>query len=261
VSETATDQAFLKSDAYVDSSKLKARASIYDYRTPAGSLMQRVLDTVDWPSGSRVLDVGCGPGFYLKELRARDRLGNDSIVCIGVDLSEGMAREAAQWAPVVVADAARLSLADGVFDRVLAPHMLYHCPDIVAALKELRRVLRAGGVLIAVTNSADHLRELRTIRGEVARGSADPVSGRFSVENGRGFLGQVFDDISLTMMEGELRVPTVEPVIAYLESMMTWRDDPDATAKIAAIGHEVAAAIERDGVFRVRTSCGVFVCR
>ncbi|MEY2421678.1 MAG: hypothetical protein QOI95_1745 [Acidimicrobiaceae bacterium] len=254
--EIATDQAFLRTDAYVDSAKLKARASIYDYRTPAGSLMEWVLDTVDWPLGTRALEVGCGPGFYLEALRRRD-----GVQAFGIDLSGGMAAEASRFASTVVADAARVPFPGSSFDRVLAPHMLYHCPDIVAAVTELRRVLRPGGVLIAVTNSADHLRELDAIHERVATSAPSKVSGRFKVENGAPLLATAFDDVQLVRFDGELRVPKVEPVANYLASMMSWHGDPDAETTMAKIGHEVARVIERDGVFRVRTSVGVFVCR
>ena len=41
--------------------------------------------------------------------------------------------------------------------------MLYHVPDIALAAAEARRVLRPGGVFVAVTNGRAHLAELRTL--------------------------------------------------------------------------------------------------
>jgi SAM-dependent methyltransferase len=139
--------------------------------------------------------------------------------------------------------------------------MLYHCPDIPAAVSELRRVLREDGVLVAVTNGAEHLKELRAIRAAVVPRAASVVSERFSLENGAAFLAAAFDDVQTLRFDGELRVPAVEPVSRYVASMMTWADDPDASSAMARIDAEVAAAIARDGVFRVRTLVGVFVCR
>ena len=56
------------------------------------------------------------------------------------------------------ASVAALPFAAGTFDAVLAMHMLYHAPDVTAAVVELRRVLRPGGVVLASTLSGDHLR-------------------------------------------------------------------------------------------------------
>jgi len=247
VKEAATDRQFLRS-------KLRARASIYDYRVPAGSLVEWALDLVDWPDGACALDVGCGPGFYLQALWTRNVHG------VGIDLSPGMAAEAARHAPTAVADAAMLPFPTAAFDRVLAPHMLYHCPDIPRAVAELRRILRRDGVLIAVTNSTQHLHELREIR-ERFDGGRHVVSERFSVENGADFLATAFDDVNVVHFDGELRVPEVKPVGDYLASMMTWYGDPDAASTTAKIEREVAEIIERDGLFRIRTAVGVFVCR
>src|ERR1700683_2753522 len=62
---------------------------------------------------------------------------------------------------LINADITALPFRDGTFDVVLAAHMLYHVPDRPAAVRELRRVLAPGGVCIAVTNGARHLRSLR----------------------------------------------------------------------------------------------------
>src|SRR5881628_1107232 len=121
VSIPGTDRAFLQEDAYADSSKLSSRSSLYQYRTPEGSLYDWVLRLTDWPAGARLLDVGCGPGGYLGAL-------SGGVRAVGIDLSPGMAAEAAVHAPTLVGDAACLPFANDAFDRVLAPHMLYHCP-------------------------------------------------------------------------------------------------------------------------------------
>jgi ubiquinone/menaquinone biosynthesis C-methylase UbiE len=68
---------------------------------------------------------------------------------------------------------ARLPIRDSAFDVVLAVHMLYHVPDRETAIRELRRVLAAGGVCVAVTNGARHTRSLRSLV-ERAAGSGSP---------------------------------------------------------------------------------------
>ena len=76
-------------------------------------------------------------------------------------------------------DAQELPFADGTFDTVVAAWMLYHVPDVDRALAEFARVLVPGGALIAVTNSADHIAELRELVQH-----RDSWSHTFSRENG-----------------------------------------------------------------------------
>jgi SAM-dependent methyltransferase len=250
-----TDRTFLQTDAYADSTKLKSRSSLYDYRVPPGSFYDWVLARIDWPEGARVLDVGCGPGGYLEALPS-------GVRAVGLDLSPGMASEAAAHAPALVGDAASLPFADATFDRVLAPHMLYHCPDIPAAVAELRRVLRPGGVLIAITNDPEHLAELREVHVAAAGGRAPSiVSDRFNLTNGGAFLEASFDEVVLERFDGELVVPEVGPLVRYVASMMSWFGDDTIEDTLADIERRLSEIIARDGVFRARTRAGAFLCR
>ena len=99
--------------------------------------------------GQRVLDVGCGTGIVARV--AADRLkGSGSVT--GVDLNSSMINVARRLRPEIdwrEGDAASLPFADGAFDVVVSQAALMFFPDRVAALREMRRVLRSGG-LIAV---------------------------------------------------------------------------------------------------------------
>ena len=100
--------------------------------------------------GQRLLDVGCGPGTITLDLAARVSPGE----VIGVDASTAVleiARAAAVEAGVAVdfrtADAMDLPFEDGAFDVVHAHQVLQHLSDPEAALREMRRVTRPGGVV------------------------------------------------------------------------------------------------------------------
>jgi SAM-dependent methyltransferase len=109
--------------------------------------------------GDRLLDLGCGAGRHAFEAFRR---GAQVIAC---DADEGELRtvasvaaamdeagEAPAPAQAVTAggDATALPFGDGVFDRVIAAEVLEHITDDQAALREIGRVLRPGG-LLAVT--------------------------------------------------------------------------------------------------------------
>jgi len=256
VERAATDRAFLQGHAYADSRKLNARVSIYAYRDRPDNIWEWVLGLVDWPAGARALDVGCGPGTYLALLRER----HPSVRAVGVDLSLGMAKEARQHAPVVNGDAALLPLRDGVVDRVLAPHMLYHCPDIPAAIADLRRVLKPGGSLIAVTNAHDHLRELWDVYTAVTGTRPSLFVDRFDLANGEALLRGAFEEVRLEPIGATLLVTDAAPVVDYLASTFHFADRDDDTV-LDEIRRRVQSVLDTDGVFPIHTRSGAFVCR
>lgn len=107
-----------------------------------------VRDALRVEAGHRVLDVGCGPGFYVAELLPQ--VGANGAV-VGVDTSAPMLAAAARRceglgnASFQEGSATSLPLEDRGFDRVLCVQVLGHVADVPAALAELHRVLRPGG--------------------------------------------------------------------------------------------------------------------
>lgn len=141
-----------------------------------------LLDWLELADGQRVLDCGCGMGFYLL---AMSRLRRLSLV--GVDRDAGRAAQAqgAADAALVRADFQRLPFAGGAFDRVLMSETLEHVPDDRGALREAHRVLAPGGVLaVSVPHVAypfwwDPLHRVWTALGG-APPRTGPVAGMWS---------------------------------------------------------------------------------
>lgn len=111
-------------------------------------LAPQLADLADLARGSRALDIGCGPGALMAELVAR--LGAPNVV--GVDPSEPFVEAARSRHPGVevrIAAAEALPFADGAFDAALAQLVVHFMADPVAGLREMRRVTRPGGAVVA----------------------------------------------------------------------------------------------------------------
>jgi ubiquinone/menaquinone biosynthesis C-methylase UbiE len=103
--------------------------------------------------GDAVLEIGCGHGQTLARLAERVAGG----FAAGIDPSDVMVRLATRRlrraiargrAAVERAEASRLPFPDARFDAALAVHVLPFWPDPTRELREIRRVLRPGGLLV-----------------------------------------------------------------------------------------------------------------
>ncbi|MEU2490771.1 methyltransferase domain-containing protein [Streptomyces sp. NPDC007883] len=106
--------------------------------------------------GTDLLDVGCGPGTITADLASLVGPGTVTAVDAAADVLE-QAREAVRArgrdnVRFAVADVHALDFPDDSFDVVHAHQVLQHVGDPVAALREMRRVCRPGGV-VAVRDS------------------------------------------------------------------------------------------------------------
>ena len=109
---------------------------------------------LDWlaekvAGGGPVCDMGCGPGQVARYLRER------GVEACGVDLSAEMVRHARRLNPGIhfqQGDMLALSgVADGTYGGIAAFYSLIHVPraGLADALRELKRVLRPAGALLA----------------------------------------------------------------------------------------------------------------
>jgi SAM-dependent methyltransferase len=108
-------------------------------------------DLADGRSGLRLVDCGCGTGHNLRLLRPYGRT-------VGFDLSEaGLARARAGGLTVLRADVTRIPLASDTFDVVTSFDVLQCVDADVAALREMARIVRPGGVVVVTLAALDSL--------------------------------------------------------------------------------------------------------
>jgi SAM-dependent methyltransferase len=269
--DPVTGRRMLTGSAYADDRHLRARMSIYAYAETAADPRWRT-SVVPWDGTQVVADVGCGNGFDLRQIVPQGRCSH----AIGIDLSAGMLRSVADLRQsgrlsLVQADAQHLPLPDASVDVALAMHMLYHVPDVSAAIAELRRITKPGGTALASTNSSAHLAEIAALLdAAISRQLGHPPRARpadsFTTQTGAALLSREFSSVSLRTLDVPLSIPSPQPVIAYVASireptLALVREPLDFDAVLDDIAGKVEQVIEANGSFRATTHMGVFVCR
>lgn len=111
---------------------------------------RRIIEELEPADGDRILDVGCGDGFYLHLL---SNLGM-KLKLTGVDFDENALASArknlkGKKIKLVQADLMKkLPLKVDSFDKIVMSEVVEHLPDDIKGLKEVRRVLKKGGTLV-----------------------------------------------------------------------------------------------------------------
>jgi ubiquinone/menaquinone biosynthesis C-methylase UbiE len=151
-----------------------------------GSRFQAVArllwERVSPASGAAVLDIGTGTGTLPHALGAR---ASNLSSLTGCDRSIGMLQVARRRLPslrLVAADASALPFRESAFDVATASFVLSHLSDYHAALAELRRVLKPGGVLAVTGWAAEEDERAKVWRGllaaAVSRGDLEAAVAR-----------------------------------------------------------------------------------
>ncbi len=219
----ATDANYLNYQ-YGDAGKLRIR-----YESHARYSTNNVPPFSEWllahvaaSSGMTLLDAGCGPGVYHRALAA------NGVRIVASDMSAGMvadahkqARDKQLDARPLLADVQALPFAAATFDRVMANHMLYHVPDQIAALEELRRVAKPGARIIIATNAADNGARLYDLHAAACRAigltPSAMATDSFTLDH-LPLVQSVLPSAQVFLREDAFAFPDTEAVIRYYAS-------------------------------------------
>ena len=239
-----------------------------------------LLDPVEPAAVYAALDAGCGDGTRTAALR---RLLPPHALVAAVDLDRVAAHGAGSIAGVdaVRGDIARLPYPDGAFDVVLAGHVLYYPSDLAAWLREIRRVMSLGGLLLAATNSTQSGRRLLDLHAAACRRAgheamarralASTARDRFTLENGADQLRRVFGDVSVRRRDDPLVFQSVEQALDVYRGGLFARGAPDGARegdlqRLAAtlaphMRDALAAAADARGRITIPRHSGCFSAR
>ena len=236
------------------------------------------LDRVPLHANATVLDAGCGWGRFTWPLIERFGLASSNVICS--DSSHGMLQSAAEEAThrrhhtkFVTSDIQALPFPAQHFDGVMANHVLYHLADIPAGVRELARVLKDDGWLLATTNSDDirvpvlefHYAALDELGIEYVAEACSP----FSMENGKQILGSSFGNVDQIYFEDVTLYGSADAFVASYKTIGRYRNllaqeviDPDKKRQLPILVRQQAEeVIRRYGELRSPVRMGAFVCR
>ncbi len=218
---------------YRDEHNLELRRSVWHPTADGRDPTTVALDAVVAERPLRVLEVGPGTGGFAARVAAA--LPGVRLTAIDqsarfVELTRARGIDAREG------DVQDLPFGDEAFDVVAALWLLYHARDVDRAISEVRRVLRPGGLFVAVTNGDGHLAELR-----VESGGAPSVTG-FSSQNGEKQLRAHFGEVQRTDLRPRAVFADSRVAEAYLRSAgedVEWRvptfDEPREYAGEATV--------------------------
>jgi ubiquinone/menaquinone biosynthesis C-methylase UbiE len=114
---------------------------------------RHVLARMPIEEGDEVLDLGAGSGYAARAMRE----AGGATRAVGLDGAPEMARNARGYTDddavsFVVGDFCHLPFSDDAFDHCFTMEAFYYAPDPMAALRELRRVIRPGGTVHCAVN-------------------------------------------------------------------------------------------------------------
>jgi len=185
---------------------LLTRYIIKKYSSNKSDIRDVALTNLNCKSAKKVLELGCGYGFFIEKLK--DRV-HDSAVIIGIDMVENNREpflhsvSSIQYKGEFISGNADIikEMPGGSFDLIITSYSLYFFPHLIP---DIARVLTPDGVFIAITHSKNTLKEailfIRSCMKSV--GSLDKeetvinkLFSAFSLEEGRSQLEKYFNRV------------------------------------------------------------------
>jgi len=129
------------------------------HKVLTGQILEKYIDPLNIPKTAKILDLGCGPGYFLDEMKTREYTD-----VTGVTLSPGDIKICeAKGHTIKTYDLSFLPQKDGYFDEsvdfIFLRHALEHSPYPIFSLMEYNRILKQGGKIYIEVPAPDGQRK------------------------------------------------------------------------------------------------------
>ncbi len=251
---------------YKDASNIMARINLHkQYSVNKQGWFPWIYEQMQVKPGQKILELGCGAGDLWVE--NAEKFPADISITV-TDISDGMLRDARREIgredavfSYAICDCEAIPFEDETFDLVVANHVLFYCEDIDRACREIRRVLKPGGMLIAGTYGSAHMKEISRVVMEFDDRivlAAENLYDRFGKENGTDILQRVFEQVEWRQYEDAIEIDDAEPLISYVLSC-----HGNQNQYIAHKYREFRAFMKKKtaGGFRITKDAGIFFAK
>ena len=140
----------------------RIKASLDRALTTAGDMAlkrraRNIIEGLDLKDGIKVLEIGCGNGYYLSLLNRLDV----KLDLTGIDKDTLALKDAVKFisdkkVKIIPADGAKLPFKEATFDCVVMSEVIEHVDDEEKVLQEARRVLKTEGIMSLTTCNIDY---------------------------------------------------------------------------------------------------------
>ena len=262
------NQHYLLSDQYKDAANLNARIRLHQrFSTNRASWHRWVFEQMNMAPGSRILELGCGPGHFWK--MNLDSIPEGCQITLS-DLSPGMLQEAinnlggsSQPFAFQITDAQSIPCEASSCDIVIANHMLYHVPDRPRAFSEIHRILKPAGYFYATTNGKTHEHEIRRLMRRAGLSFFGGMVGRstshFPLEDAAEQIAPWFEHIEIRRRENALVVTEAEPLIAFMLSSLP--SSAVSAEQLQLLRTIVDQELAQDGAIHITSDAGLVMAR
>lgn len=228
-----------------------------------------VIEHLQLQGDENILEVGCASGKFLSLLQTNGHKGS----LTGFDQSKAMLAEAAKTNNLIEwkrGDASKLPFETNCYDLIIARHMLYHVKDVKKTIQGFHKVIRAGGTLLATTNSSVTLPRIVEMCNRMLDAFDLPKTTSsvtpFCLENGKEILQSVFPTVEETVIHNALVFHHATPIVNYISSMFPSLNIPDNTYLHAEMKVWLKEEVENElsfhnGIWRDPKTLAIYRCQ
>jgi len=218
MTDRSVDKALMQKAHYKTDEKLVLRKKYNQFAIPKANIHQDIIKKIFALKPTKILDVGCGNGDFLIELREKGFTGEIT----GLDISKGIQEKGREQnkkeklnIEFIVGDAENLPFKDNSFDVITAKHMLYHLPNPQKGTDEMFRCLKKRGVAIITLNSKNNTPMLHECEHRICKKyklATEHGQDLVNMETAEKFLHK-FTNIEKFYKEGKISKPKMFPAI------------------------------------------------